>query len=161
MRMHRGRAIAAATRVGNARGQAIAEAGIVVLLLVLLLFGVIEFGRGFMVANMVTNAARVGARMASLTPTSERDANGLLLDTTPIEDAVRDFIANADPAAQFASSLNVDIVQTDGTVPTVEVRVSGDVPFIFGFPQLGGGGGTPTTFTVDRSVTFPDQNNQP
>lgn len=143
----------------NQRGQALLEAAFVVPLMVLLLLGIIEFGRGFMIANVITNAARAGARTASLTPSAARDGNGLILNTTPIEDAVRDVILTADPADQFTSTLTVNVVQTDGTVPTVEVQVTGDIPFLFGVPTLSGSGGAgPSSFTVDRSVTFPDQN---
>ncbi len=143
----------------NRRGQALLEAAFVVPLMLLLLLGIIEFGRGFMIANVITNAARAGARTASLTPSTARDSNGILLDTTPIQTAVLDQIRNSDPSDQFTSSLSVTVVQTDGTVPTVEVQVSGDVPFLFGIPDFFGSGviGS-TTFAVERSVTFPDQN---
>lgn len=48
------------------RGQAVAEFALVVPLLVLILFGVMEFGRIFHTYILITNAAREGARLGAL-----------------------------------------------------------------------------------------------
>ena len=58
----------------NQRGQALAETGIAITLLLLLVMGVIEFGRAFMVANMITHAARDGARSAAVVHSTDRDS---------------------------------------------------------------------------------------
>jgi len=50
----------------NRRGAAMVETAIVLPIFLILVLGIIEFGRALMVANMVTNAAREGARMAIL-----------------------------------------------------------------------------------------------
>jgi len=50
------------------RGQSLVEAAIVVPLLLLLLAGVVELGRAFYTYIVITNAAREGARYASLYP---------------------------------------------------------------------------------------------
>lgn len=48
------------------RGQAIVEFALVLPIFLLLLFGAIEFGRAFFVLHLMANAAREGAREASL-----------------------------------------------------------------------------------------------
>jgi Flp pilus assembly protein TadG len=46
-------------------GQGLAEVGILVPVLVLLLVGIVDFSRIFMVRHVITNAAREGARVAA------------------------------------------------------------------------------------------------
>ena len=48
----------------NRRGAAAVEMAIVTPVFLLLAFGIIEFGRGLMVSNLVTIATREGARQA-------------------------------------------------------------------------------------------------
>jgi len=70
---------------GNARaGQALAEFVLVVPALLLLVFGIIEFGLAFRTYQIVTNTAREGARAAVL-PSDNDDAT--------IEQVVRDRLA--------------------------------------------------------------------
>lgn len=137
-------------RLRDERGQALIETGLVILILVFFLFAVIEFGRAFMVSNVMTNAARIGARLASIAPASQRDGNGLLLGSykTTIENAVRDEVAALD--AGFGPTINVLVTQVDGPPPTVRVDVDGNLPAIFNYLST-------TSFPIDRSVTFPDQ----
>ncbi|KGN40874.1 TadE family protein [Knoellia aerolata] len=54
------------TRRRRERGAAAVEMAIVLPLLLLVLGGVIEFGRALFIQNMATNAAREGARMRAL-----------------------------------------------------------------------------------------------
>lgn len=54
------------TRSRRERGAAAVEMAIVLPLLLLVLGGVIEFGRALFIQNMATNAAREGARMRAL-----------------------------------------------------------------------------------------------
>lgn len=51
---------------GNEKGQALVELALVVPILLLLLFGVVEYGRIFAAYIAVTNGAREGARIASV-----------------------------------------------------------------------------------------------
>jgi len=130
--------------VCNERGQAMAEAGIVITMLVLLMMGVFEFGRAFMIGNMVTNAARTGARTAALTPVAARGLDGEIVDISPIEAAAKAVIDDIVDSSAFV----VTVTQIDGDVPMVQVRLVGDVSFAL-VPA--------NTFSVDRAVTFPDQ----
>jgi len=51
----------------NERGQAVVEFALVLPLLLLLVFGVTEFGRAWMTKNILTSAAREGCRVACVT----------------------------------------------------------------------------------------------
>lgn len=66
------------------RGAAIVEMAVVSPLLLTMVFGVIEFGNSFMVRQMLTNAAREGARVAVIQPVA---------DDAAIRDAVRTAMA--------------------------------------------------------------------
>ena len=50
------------------QGQALVEFALIFTLLVILLFGIAEFGRGWYYANALSNGARAGVRYASLQP---------------------------------------------------------------------------------------------
>lgn len=63
------------------RGAAIVEMAVVSPLLLTMIFGVIEFGNSFMIRQIVTNAAREGARVAAIQG---------VVDDVAIRDAVRD-----------------------------------------------------------------------
>jgi Flp pilus assembly protein TadG len=55
------------------RGAAAVEMALIMPVFLMLVFGIIEFGRAMMVSNMVTNAAREGARMAILDGSTNAD----------------------------------------------------------------------------------------
>ena len=55
------------------RGAVIVEMALVLPIFLMLVFGIIEFGRGFMVGQLVTNAAREGARRAILDDSTNAD----------------------------------------------------------------------------------------
>jgi Flp pilus assembly protein TadG len=59
-------------RLGR-RAAAVVEFAVVVPVLILLIFGMIEFARLMMVEQVLTNGARVGARKASLPGTTSSD----------------------------------------------------------------------------------------
>jgi Flp pilus assembly protein TadG len=52
----------------NQKGQALVEFALILPLLLLLLFGVFEFGRAMFIKNTLNNAARAAARVAVVTP---------------------------------------------------------------------------------------------
>lgn len=133
----------------NQRGQALAETGIVIVLLLLLVMGVVEFGRAFMVTNMIVHAARDGARTAAVQPVTNRDSSGIILSTSSIETAVRNEIA-AVVGSSTASGLTINVTQAAGPPPVVTVQVSGNIPFILHWAGF-------TNYTINRSVTFRDE----
>src|SRR5689334_3344066 len=69
------------------RGQELVELGILCVLFVLLVGGVMQFGHAFMVANMITHAARDGARLGA--SWAGRGACQQLTNTDPIVNAVK------------------------------------------------------------------------
>jgi Flp pilus assembly protein TadG len=132
-------------RLFRTDGQALVETGIVIVLLVVLSMGVIEFGRAWMVGNMITHAARDGARAAALTPASNRNDAGIIQSTAAVESLVEGQIATV-----LSSSVTVAVTQgTASGLPVVTVNVTADVPYIF---NLVG-----SDFSVNRSVTFRDE----
>lgn len=72
-------------RSSNRRGVAAVELAVVAPLLVMILFGIIEFGRMIMVQQILTNASREGARRA------------IIEDATHVEvqQLVSDYLSNA------------------------------------------------------------------
>ena len=131
------------------RGQALVETGIVIVLLCTLVMGIIEFGRAFLIANMITNAAREAARAAAVVPTNLRDSAGTILDVSGIKQLVYDTLTGTVDTSAITS---VDVMQaTTSGIPTVAVTVHGLVPFVFNLPGVG------ESFTVNRSVTFRDE----
>jgi Flp pilus assembly protein TadG len=130
------------------RGQGLVELGIVILVFAFLVMGILEFGRAWMLANMITHAARDGARAAAVLPPSNRDANGIITDSSPIQARVTSQIQNVmNPAG-----LTVVVDQpTAAGIPLVRVAVNGSVPYLFDMPGVG------SSFAVARSVTFRDE----
>ena len=62
------------------RGTAFVETALVVPILLMVLLGIVEFSRAFMVAQLLTNAAREGCRQAVLQGTSTADVETLIAD---------------------------------------------------------------------------------
>ena len=129
----------------HARGQALAEMGFVLVLLIMLMMGIMEFGRAWMIANMITHAARDGARAAATF--ANRAADCSITDTTGIQDGVMDQIAAVMDTATISG---VSVTQTvSNGIPVVEVQVTGSVPYMFNLVS--------SSFAVSRTVTFRDE----
>ena len=131
------------------RGQALAETGIVIVMFVMLVMGTIEFGRAWMISNMITHAARDGARTAATWPTRTSGAISST-DKTTIQNQVQTEIANV---LGSPTGLTATVSQASGTIPTVQVQVTGSVSYLFHLlPGM-------STFAVNRTVTFRDEGN--
>jgi Flp pilus assembly protein TadG len=137
-------------RRDRARGQALAELGIVIVLFVFLGLGIIEFGRAWMIINMVTHAARDGARAAAALPPASRDSSGKITAWGPIETAVENYIQDNTGQTMTATGISTADV---GGVPMVAVEVDGQVDWLFFHTPLGFG----PTFEVKRIVSFRDE----
>ena len=123
-----------------------AETGLVIVLLIFLSMGIVEFGRAYMISNMITHATRDGARMASVVPASGRNSSGIITSTSAISTQVLAEIQNVMPT----TGLTVTVSQpTISSIPMVSVRVNGSVPYMI---KLWG-----TTYPVDRTVVFRDE----
>ena len=155
------------------KGQALAELGIIVTLLITITLGVVEFGYAFFALHMVTQATAAGARAASVLQVGNRDACGILSPVMtssngPIANLVRSQVGNVvtldstSPQVQQCDSSSVgggcQPITGDGAsvpcstspMPKVRVTVSGTVPRIFGLF-----GSSPRAFS--RTETFRDE----
>ena len=129
-------------------GQALAETAIGLAGMTLVIVGILEFGRAFMISNAVTNAARVGARAAAMEPATNRNGDGMIIDKTAIIAAVKDEIATSSGQA-VADAVTVTVTQPDFFVARARVTVSGSIPYLF---NLVG-----PHFNLTRTVTYRDQ----
>jgi Flp pilus assembly protein TadG len=129
----------------DARGQALTEMAFVVVLFVTLVMGLMEFGRAWMIANMITHAVRDGARAAATF--SDRNPDCTIQDTSTIETRVRDQIAAVMDTATISGVVVSQSVQ--GGIPVVQVQVTGSVPYIFNLVS--------SEFPVARTITFRDE----
>lgn len=135
------------------RGQALVELALSITLLMLLSLGIVEFGRILMITNVVTHAARDGARAAAVEPASNRNSSGMLLSTAAIEARVRDQMRDVMSAADVGA-LTVAVAQpTTNGIPMVSVTVSGQVPYLFAPLLFGDNLG----LSINRAVAFRDE----
>lgn len=87
----RGRGNKGRNGLGDRAGQALAEFVLVIPVLLLLVFGIVEFGLAFRTHQIVTNSAREGARVAVLHTSDDARVVGV------VEDRLRS--SGLDPAA--------------------------------------------------------------
>jgi Flp pilus assembly protein TadG len=109
----------------NERGTALIEAAITIPILLLIGVGLFEFGRAFQHAQILTNAAREGARMAVLPNTT----------TAAVEERVRDYmgdgsIPNPD-SDTIVVGINKDAAMTVNGASVSASEVTIDYPFDF------------------------------
>src|SRR5262245_36867410 len=141
-------------RKAGQRGQALAEMAFVVVLLVMLSLGIIDFGRMLMVQNVITHAVRDGARIAALT--KDTDWGGFTMSgaaRTTVVNRIRDQLStvmSSGDATTIANTANITRTNTGATVGEIaSVNVTGSVPFLFSFPGVWGG-----TVAVNRTATY-------
>jgi len=128
-------------RLRSERGVALLEAAVTLPLLLVVSIGIFEFGRAFQTWQVLTNAAREGARVA------------VLPDPTPgiVEQRVRDYMEAGRLSGYDAAKVNVDRSEsmTVGTANVSASRVTVDYPFSFVVLQ-------PILRLVTRESTFPN-----
>ena len=141
------------TRRARERGQAMAEMAFVVVLLTMLTLGIIDFGRMLMIVNVITHAARDGARQVALV-SNDRWVAGTpptmsAADAATIRTNVRAQIASVMPQAA-ANNFTVQASRAaSGVGDEASVTVTGSVPFMFGFPGVWGG-----SINITRTATY-------
>ena len=106
-------------RIRNQRGAALLETAITIPLVLLVCVSIFEFGRAYQTWQVLTNAAREGARIAILTETTD----------AMVTAAVRDYMENGQLSESGAATVNVE-----RTVPFGEntaSRITVTYPFNF------------------------------
>ena len=125
-------------RIRQDHGQDLVETALTLPLLLMLLFGIVEFGRVIFVYNSLSNAAREGARYAIIHPAS-------VSLTRCVDAGPSDTIVLA--ACASTQGLPQDMVEVQVSTPSGAVRVvvTGVVQLFFGpIIQAFGGSGTVT-----------------
>lgn len=109
-------------------GQNMVEFAIIVVLLLSIVLGIVEFGRAWMTFQVVTNAAREGARLASL-PTG-------FTDTAAVTARVNNYMssANLDLGRATVTVNNVD--GATGSDAVVQIQYDADLIFLGPVVQL-------------------------
>jgi Flp pilus assembly protein TadG len=133
------------------RGAAMIEMALTLPLLLLLSVSVFEFGRAFQTWQVLTNAAREGARVASLPSTTDAAVS------TRVEEYLT---AGQLPSASFSSILITrDVVISIGGADTSASRVTVSYPFEFmvlqpiaGLVAPGTDVGEPITLSVSATM---------
>jgi Flp pilus assembly protein TadG len=127
------------------RGTAAVEFALVAPLFVLLVFGMIEYGRMVMVQQLLVNAAREGARVGVLDGSSQ----------TSVTTAVNNYLS---PAGITSATVTVDPSTPSSAAATAPVTVTVSVPFnnVSWLPSPMYLGGKTLTFSaVMRRETMP------
>ena len=112
------------------------EMALVLPLFLMLVLGIIEFGRAMMIANLVTNAAREGARMAVLDGSTNTEVNNAIetflqsaigtgVTTTDIDVTITVTAAagNPDPANNIANATSRDLITVKVQLPFNKVAL--------------------------------------
>ena len=138
-------------RQKNDRGAAMIEMALTLPLLLLLSVGVFEFGRAFQTWQVITNATREGARVASLPGTTD----------AAVSTRVQEYLtAGQLPSASFSSILITrDVMISIGGVDKSASQVTVSYPFEFmvlqpvaGLVVPGTDVGEPITLSVSATM---------
>ena len=110
-------------RCADERGNALVEAAITIPVLLLIAVGIFEFGRAYQTWQILTNAAREGARVSVL-------PNG---DPNAVEDRVREYLQNGQLPEYATAAVTVDRSATVIVNGNAEVasQIIVDYPFEF------------------------------
>ncbi len=135
--------------IAKQRGAAAVEFAIVLVPLLLILFGTIEFGVLFFDKAVITNASREGARRGVVWWTNQSGSTFDLAAVTPIvQSAVSDYCTGHLITFGAASSPNTPTPTLSGTAPNryITVTVSYNYNFLI-LPKLVTGISGPLTLT--------------
>lgn len=117
------------SRTTQRSGAVIVETAIVMPVFVVILWGIVEFGRAFMVGQLATSAARFGARAAILDGSTNsvvindvkayfvRTVKGITVNDVTVEITVTPATGNSNPNHQLAASHSRDVCQVTVAVP--------------------------------------------
>jgi Flp pilus assembly protein TadG len=120
------------------RGTALVEMALLLPIFVMVTLGIVEFGRAMMVGQLITNAAREGARLGIIDGSTNADVRisieSFLLQSTNIQAqdltitiTVTPAEGNPDPGNEVANAQPRDLVSVDVSVPFDKVSyITGD-----------------------------------
>ena len=111
-------------RFKSQRGTTIVEAAIILPVFLMFLFGIFEAGRFLNVRQVLTNAAREGARFG-VTPLT---GTNTLPTTSAIQDRVNEYLASANITGA-TTTVNPDVEVDTGSVTTVYTLVQVQKPY--------------------------------
>ena len=106
------------------RGSTTVEAAIILLAFLMLIFGVFEAGRFMNTRQVLTNAAREGARLA----VAPLYGTNTLPTTAEIKDRVDEYLASANITGA-TTSVNPAVSVVTGSVTTVFTQVTVQLPY--------------------------------
>jgi Flp pilus assembly protein TadG len=114
-----GRMESAMNRIRNQRGAALLETAITIPLVLLVTVSIFEFGRAYQTWQVLTNAAREGARVAILAETTD----------AMVTSAVRNYMVSGQ--LQGAATATIDIERTVPFGANTASRITVTYPFNF------------------------------
>ena len=120
------------------RGTALVEMALLLPIFFMVTLGIVEFGRAMMVGQLITNAAREGARLGIIDGSANADVvssiQSFLLESANIQSAditinitVTPYEGNPDPGNEVANARPRDLVSVYVAVPFSKVSyITGD-----------------------------------
>lgn len=108
-------------RIRNERGAALLETAITIPLILAVCVSIFEFGRAYQTWQVITNAAREGARLSILADSTDPQ----------IEQAVRDYMKNGQLKFHGSATVSINRTVPFGTNTASEISVT--YPFDFKF----------------------------
>ncbi len=118
------------------RGQALVEFALAIIVFLVLVMGIVDFGRGIYVYNGVSQAAREVARTASVHPGSPLGSSSAVTATTNTQKALVPGMQN--PVFTCMTPGTPPVTKASGCLPGDLVRVEVTAPFTVLTPLLGG-----------------------
>jgi Flp pilus assembly protein TadG len=107
--------------IKNERGAALLEAAITIPIILLISVGIFEFGRAFQTWQVLTNAAREGARIAVIAGTTNEQ----------IETRVRDYLDGGGLPLARSADVNIDVQRDVPLGSSNASRITINYPFNF------------------------------
>lgn len=118
---------AARQRVGRRRGAAAAEFALVLPVFFMIVLGIIELARVFMVVHLLSDAARKGCRTAAVKGSSTADISGIISDLLTNESisgsAATITVTVNSASADASTAVSGDRIQVTVSVPASAVSV--------------------------------------
>jgi Flp pilus assembly protein TadG len=100
------------------RGQSLVEFALILPIFIVVLFGIMEFGRLWEITNLITSASREGARVAAISGTSQSQAINAaqnVLSAANIDDAVVS-VSGPNAASEVTVTVSLDYTPMTGNI---------------------------------------------